>query len=121
MTIPSPAPPIAYLSEDGTRIFVHASPLWREAMKTIPGATYKAQQQVWSLSLGWPTALALRATFPDLIVDDSLIPWSWEARRNWEFRCSTKETELQTLLPLYPFQRLGSSFLAFTKTSFHKP
>src|SRR5258708_961977 len=102
MSLATPAPPIAYLSEDGTRMFVHASPLWREAMKTIPGATYKAQHQVWSLSLGWPTALALRATFPDLIVDESLIPWSWDAKREWNMRCLAKTIEAGDER-LYPF------------------
>jgi SNF2 family DNA or RNA helicase len=108
-----PDAPYAFLA--GDRIHLKASPMLRELVRSIPGATYKAATETWSLSLGWSTALALRSTFPNLQISPELDSWGWGERFNLEERMKirTEGSPAADFHGLYPFQNTGAWFMVY--------
>jgi SNF2 family DNA or RNA helicase len=104
------------LDEAGQAIVIKADWRFKELCKSIPGATWKPKEEVWTLPLSWGGCLSLRSTFKgDLEIGPALGAW---ATKELTDRI-TPSNELREALDyedgrfedLFPHQKAGVEFL----------
>jgi SNF2 family DNA or RNA helicase len=116
------------------RIVVTARLSDKERLATIPGCTWHKASNTWRLPLTWAACLQLRGVFrDDLELDESLIAWAWEFRRDFlqpietvreamalsstdgavhaAVNLALNRIEAGRELTLKPFQRAGVAYL----------
>lgn len=109
------------LDDAGERIQIHADWRFKELCKSIPGASWKAKESVWSMPVSWGGCLALRSTFrSDLEIGPNLTAWATNevtSRVNPSntYRALTELPESGYNDDLFPHQRAGVAFLATAK------
>lgn len=74
----------ARVDRDLNRIIVKASLADKERLASVPGCSWHKATDSWRLPLTWAACLQLRGVFRgDLELDESLIAWAWEFRRDF--------------------------------------
>lgn len=105
----------AELDEETQHIVLKADWRDKELCKQIPGASWKAKQERWTLPVSWSGCLALRSTFRNqLEIGPKLTDWALADRsQRVEPAISLREATDATGDPkLFPHQRAGVEFLA---------
>jgi len=128
----------ARVDHDLNRIIVKANLSDKDRLSVIPGSSWSKKTDTWQLPLTWPACLQLRGVFKgDLELDESLIAWAWEFRRdflqpieevreamslptsNWPrwaaIAKAIDRVETDDILTLKDFQRAGVAYLATAK------
>ena len=101
-------------------ILINAEWRYKELCKSLPGAKWDSDKQVWRVPLSWTSCLALRSTFKDdLEIGELLTDWAAEELSN-RINPSNALRELEefedgTNEDLFPHQRAGVKFLATAK------
>lgn len=104
------------LDESGEHILIQADWRFKELCKSIPGTTWKAKDNVWSMPVSWSGCLALRSTFrSDLEIGPKLSDWAVNERTTRidpasALRDVTASEEGDE--DLFPHQRAGVAFLS---------
>lgn len=101
------------------RIQVHTQWNERELIKQVPGARWDATMKVWHLPLTWSACIVLRGVFGDeLVIGPELTKWAWVQKSLIDDllkqRVALEPDEFDDVVHdprLYPFQKVGSSFL----------
>ena len=98
-------------------IEIHTEWRFKELCKSLPGAKWDSNAQLWRVPLSWASCLALRSTFKtDLDVGPRLTDWATNELTNRITPTNTLRA-LETLEDasnedLFPHQRAGVAFLA---------
>lgn len=106
------------IDDEMRHILINAEWRFKELCKSIPGASWSADLNVWRVPLSWTSCLALRSTFrDDLIIGEKLAAW---ASKEIEVRINPAMAlrELEDFdgdADLFPHQRAGVEFLATAK------
>lgn len=101
-------------------IIINAEWRYKELCKSLPGAKWDTDKQVWRVPLSWTSCLALRSTFKeDLEVGEWLTAWASDEVTK-RINPSNELRELETFddgknEDLFPHQRAGVKFLATAK------
>jgi SNF2 family DNA or RNA helicase len=61
---------------DPTRILVTTPFVMKEHVKAVPGAKWNNAAREWTVPLSWTACLALRAEYPDLVIEPNLREWA---------------------------------------------
>lgn len=109
--------PVEVELDDSTNlIYIHADWRYKELCKSIPGASWSADKNLWRLPVSWSACLALRSTFRnDLEIGPKLTEW---AIRERETRIDGANALREVVASdegdadLFPHQRAGVHFLA---------
>lgn len=99
---------------DENRVRIDAGPRFGDLIAQIPGARHNSKGQHWAAPLSWGTCLAARGIFgAELEVGEGLAGWSHviAGRRREILDVKAGAAEVRTDPRLYPFQRIGASFL----------
>ena len=103
------------LDKEKKHIAIYAEWRFKELCKSLPGASWSAEEQIWRVPLSWTSCLALRSTFKDnLIIKDDLLAWANEEMVS-RIKPSLDLRELESAdgdEALFPHQRAGVKFLA---------
>ena len=103
------------LDKEKKHIVIYAEWRFKELCKSLPGASWSAEEQIWRVPLSWTSCLALRSTFKDnLIIKDDLLAWANEEMVS-RIKPSLDLRELESAdgdEALFPHQRAGVKFLA---------
>jgi SNF2 family DNA or RNA helicase len=103
------------LDKEKKHIAIYAEWRFKELCKSLPGASWSAEEQIWRVPLSWTSCLALRSTFKDnLIIKDDLLAWANEEMIS-RIKPSLDLRELESAdgdEALFPHQRAGVKFLA---------
>lgn len=98
-------------------IEIHTEWRFKELCKSLPGAKWDSNAQLWRVPLSWASCLALRSTFKtDLDVGPRLTDWATNELTNRITPTNTLRA-LETIEDasnedLFPHQRAGVAFLA---------
>lgn len=104
----------------GQHIIINAEWRYKELCKSLPGAKWDSDKQVWRVPLSWTSCLALRSTFrSDLVIKQNLTDWAANELTS-RIDPSNALRELEnfedgTNEDLFPHQRAGVKFLATAK------
>ena len=105
---------IAEVDADKKNILLTTDWRFKELCKSLPGASWSQQEQVWRAPLSWTTCLALRSTFRDgLTIGPNLTEWATN-ELNTRIAPSNALRELESAdgdQDLFPHQRAGVLFL----------
>ena len=107
------------LDESGEHIIIHAEWRLKELCKSIPGATWKAKENLWTMPVSWAGCLALRSTFKtQLEIGPALAQWAVDEKTNRIDPSNALREELDFpagYVDLFPHQRAGVEFFATAK------
>ena len=118
---------------DGDLIRVKLQFHQKDLVKQVPGARWDKSTETWTVPLSWGALWSMKAVFGDnLEVDDDIKSWAAayhteHAQPALDLRATNSLDDAHSLAPiideieagsslkLYPFQRVGSAFLATAK------
>jgi SNF2 family DNA or RNA helicase len=104
------------LDDAEKHIVISAEWRYKELCKSIPGATWKAKDNVWQMPVSWSGCLALRSTFlTDLTIGPRLAEWALDQRmdRIDPANALREATDYPAgYSDLFPHQKAGVEFLA---------
>jgi len=127
----------ARVDRDLNRIVITAGLADKDRLATVPGCAWHKPTNTWRAPLTWAACLQLRGVFRgDLELDESLIAWAWEFRRDFlqpvevvreamdlssadgavfaAINATIDRIEAGDQLNLKPFQRAGVAYLYLT-------
>lgn len=106
------------IDSSGQNILINAEWRFKELCKSLPGAKWATDEQVWRVPLSWTSCLALRSTFREsLEIGEKLTEWAANEVTT-RINPSNELRELEDYEgadELFPHQRAGVKFLATAK------
>lgn len=112
---------MAYAEIVGARIRVQTAWNEKELIKQVPGARWDSKEKVWHIGLTWASCVTLQGVFrSELSLGEKLLRWGWKTREHVNLLLQLRTQvapAAQRDVPdaLYPFQRVGRSFLNIAK------
>ncbi len=108
------------IEDKSDQIIIHAEWRYKELCKSLPGAKWDSNKQLWRVPLSWTSCLALRSTFKDdLEIGEWLTAWAAdELEKRITPSNSLRELEEyddESNADLFPHQKAGVQFLATAK------
>lgn len=108
-----------FVERDGENIIINAEWRLKEVCKTLPGAKWDGDRNVWRIPLSWTGCLALRSTFRDgLEIGPELTAWARNEKvTRIDPALSLRELEASEEgdEDLFPHQRAGVKFLVTSR------
>lgn len=105
-----------FVELDGEHIIVNAEWRLKEVCRSLPGAKWDSDRNVWRIPVSWTGCLSLRSTFGDqLEIGPALAQWARDEKAN-RIDPSNALREIEMMeegdQDLFPHQRAGVEFLS---------